>query len=171
MKAPRNSCSASWARAGVVHQNDGGELRTGMRRDLMRRRVLDGLMPGCRGCASFRGGAISGAGYHYQCSHLAAMQGSQAALMSPRWAASRRVLRGSRWYCQTRGCNVMRQACPSDGPMLELMMLFVGRSWEQTVLTCMRRLPRKRFVEIMFSDSGYCKMCSKMNVTLIFTHL
>jgi hypothetical protein len=127
LKAPRNSCSASWARAGVVHQNDGGEVRTGMRRDLMRRRVLDGLMPGCRGCASFR--EISGAGYHYRCSHPAAMQGSQAALKSRRWAASRRVLRGPRWYCQTGGCNVMRQGCPSDWPMLELMMLVVGRSW------------------------------------------
>jgi len=50
----RNSCSASFARAGVMHQNGGGELRKGMRRAFVRRRrVLDGLMPRCRGCASF----------------------------------------------------------------------------------------------------------------------
>jgi hypothetical protein len=41
--------------------------------------------------------------------------------MSPRWA-SRRVGRGPRWYCQTGGCNVMRQTCPSDWSMLEWMI-------------------------------------------------
>jgi hypothetical protein len=83
LKAPRNSCSASWTRAGVVHQNDGDERRTGTRRDCVCQGAVDVVMNGCRRCASFHGCAIVGAGYHYQCSLRAAVPGSQAALMPP----------------------------------------------------------------------------------------
>ncbi len=100
----RNSCSASSARAGVEHQNGGGELHKGMSRVFVRRRRdLDGLMPRFRACASFGWNHHLGAGYYYQFvpGLRTVVQGSQAAQMPRWWEASRRVrLLRTSWVLQ-----------------------------------------------------------------------